>query len=292
MKTAGPVVEKVVGPHTLRKGLIAACLVASLQFSVVSMPCAHPADRAHTAESAAGKTAAPVYGYRIVNTYPHDPEAFTQGLFFDGGVLYESTGLHGRSSVRRTELSTGKIQTIKVLPTLYFGEGITGWEDTLIQLTWQSRVALVYDKKNLELIRTIPFAGEGWGVAQAGALLVTSDGSEYLCFRDPTSFAEVRRLRVHDRDTPVRLLNELEYVEGEIFANVWKTDRIARISPDTGAVSGWIDLAGLKDALHTDRPVDVLNGIAYDAGRRRLFVTGKLWPKLFEIAVVAPKPSE
>jgi glutamine cyclotransferase len=191
--------------------------------------------------------------------------------------------------VRQVDLSSGKVQQINELPVFYFGEGLTGSQDTLIQLTWHSQVAFVYDKKNLALLRTLPYTGEGWGVTQVGALLVTSDGTEYLSFRDPASFAEVRRLRVHDQGVPVRMLNELEFVEGEIFANVWRTDRIARISPNTGEVLGWLDLGGLKDALHSDRPLDVLNGIAYDAEHRRLFVTGKLWPKLFEIEMVGPK---
>jgi len=273
----------------LRKVLMAACLIAPLQSLVAIATCRQPLGLANTLESAAGLPATPVYGYRIVGEYPHDPAAFTQGLFFDGTDLYESTGLHGRSSVRRIHLPSGKVEHIRELPVFYFGEGISGWQDALIQLTWQSQVAFVYDKKNLELLRTLPYAGEGWGVTQAGTLLITSDGTEYLCFRDPTSFAEVRRLRVHDQGAPVRLLNELEFVEGQIFANVWRTDRIARISPQTGEVLGWIDLSGLKNELHSDRPVDVLNGIAYDAKRRRLFVTGKLWPKLFEIEVVDPK---
>lgn len=272
-----------------KKLFTAACVFAALQLPAAFTAAFYHICHATTSQALADKPATPIYGYRIVNEYPHDPEAFTQGLFFDGGDLYESTGLHGRSSVRRLDLASGKVQQINELPVFYFGEGVTGWQDTLIQLTWHSRVAFVYDKKNLQLLRTLPYAGEGWGITQVGALLVTSDGSEYLCFRDPSSFAEVRRLQVHDRGAPVKLLNELEYVEGEIYANVWRTDRVARISPETGEVLGWIDLGGLKNALHSDRAVDVLNGIAYDAARRRLFVTGKLWPKLYEIEMVDPK---
>jgi glutaminyl-peptide cyclotransferase len=273
----------------LRKVLIAAFLISALESLAAIAPYSFPVCVASPLEAVTGRAATPVYDYRVVNEYPHDPDAFTQGLFFDGVDLYESTGLHGRSSVCRIDLLTGKVQQINPLPVFFFGEGITGWQDVIIQLTWQSQVAFVYDKKTLQLVRTLPYTGEGWGITQVGGLLITSDGSEYLCFRDPASFAEVRRLRVHDQGVPVRLLNELENVEGEIFANVWRTDRIARISPDTGEVLGWLDLGGLKDALHSKRPVDVLNGIAYDAGRHRLFVTGKLWPKLFQIEIVDRK---
>lgn len=272
-----------------KKVFTAACSFAALQLPAAFTAAFYHACHATTAKAVAEKSSTPTYGFRIVNEYPHDAEAFTQGLFFDGRDLFESTGLHGRSSVRRIDLASGKVLQTNELPVFYFGEGITGWQDVLIQLTWQSQVAFVYDKKNLELLRTLPYPGEGWGITYAGALLITSDGSEYLCLRDPVSFAELRRLRVHDQGAPVKLLNELEYVEGEIYANVWRTDRIARISPETGEVFGWIDLGGLKNALHSDRPVDVLNGIAYDAARRRLYVTGKLWPKLFEIEVVGPK---
>jgi|DewCreStandDraft_1066081.scaffolds.fasta_scaffold01967_7 glutamine cyclotransferase len=224
-------------------------------------------------------------GYEIVRVYPHDPEAFTQGLVYDGGYLYESTGLHGRSSLRKVELETGRVVKIHHLPPEFFGEGLTLWRDHLIQLTWHERTGFVYEKETFRLLRTFTYATEGWGLTHDGRHLIRSDGTATLYFLDPETFHEVRRLQVHDRGRPVRFLNELEYVRGEIYANVWQTECIARISPRTGRVLGWIDLTGLLSPEDRARPVDVLNGIAYDAERDRLFVTGKLWPKLFEIRV-------
>jgi len=225
----------------------------------------------------------PVYGYEIVRVYPHDPDAFTQGLVYEGGFLYESTGLHGRSSLRRVELETGRVVKIHHLPPEFFGEGVTIWKDRLIQLTWHERTGFVYEKETFRLLRTFTYATEGWGLTHDGRWLIRSDGTETLFFLDPETFREVKRVRVHDRGQPVRFLNELEYVRGEVYANVWQTDCLVRISPRTGRVLGWVDLRGLLSPEDLRRPVDVLNGIAYDAERDRLFVTGKLWPKVFEI---------
>ena len=228
----------------------------------------------------------PVYGYQIVHVYPHDREAFTQGLQFLDGALYEGTGLVGRSSIRRVALDTGNIQQKRDLPAPYFGEGITVWKNDLIELTWQSHVAFVYDRVTFAPKKQFSYPGEGWGLTHDGTNLVMSDGTDELRVLDPVTFAEKRRIKVTAAAAPLRNLNEIEYVKGEIFANVWQTDYIARIAPATGKVSAYIDLRGLLSPQERAN-TDVLNGIAYDAGHDRLFITGKLWPKLFEIKVVA-----
>lgn len=226
------------------------------------------------------------FTYRIVNVFPHDPDAFTQGLVFDRDFLYESTGLNGKSTLRKVEVETGKVLQSVSLPTQFFGEGLTLYQGRLIQLTWRSEVGFVYELESFRKIREFGYKGEGWGLTHDGTLLIMSDGSAKLGFRDPETFAEIRRIEVQDGGDPVLFLNELEYINGEIFANIWQQDSIARISPATGRVLGWIDLSELRDALGPVRRVDVLNGIAYDKERNRLFVTGKLWPKLFELELV------
>ena len=229
---------------------------------------------------------APVHGYTVVRTYPHDREAFTQGLAFDDqGALYESTGQRGQSSLRRVELSSGAVLQRHDLPASLFGEGIAVFGDRIIQLTWQAGRAFVYDKASLDLLQEFTYRTEGWGLTHDGRRLIMSDGTATLYFLRPDTFAETARLTVRDPHGPVIRLNELEYVRGEIFANVWQTDRIARIDPRTGHVTGWIDLTGLLPPSDRRQPVDVLNGIAYDARTDRLFVTGKWWPKLFEITL-------
>jgi glutamine cyclotransferase len=232
---------------------------------------------------------APVAGYRIVNSYPHDPRAFTQGLVFADDVLYEGTGLRGHSSLRKIDLKTGNILQIRQLSAQFFGEGITIYGNRIIQLTWRARVGFVYDKKTFQLLDTFNYPTEGWGITHDGRSFIMSDGTSTLYLFDPQTFQEVGRLEVHTRDGPVSRLNELEYVQGEIYANVWKTDRIARISSETGEVVGWIDLEGLLIPEDRSRRIDVLNGIAYDVKNDRLFVTGKLWPKVFEIELVVPE---
>lgn len=233
------------------------------------------------------------YSYNIVNTYPHDPAAFTQGLVFDNNRLYEGTGLRGQSSLRKVELETGKIIKMYELPQKYFGEGITLYKDRIIQLTWQSHTGFVYDKDTFTVLKEFSYSTEGWGITHDGNTFIMSDGTSTLYFLDFETFEIVRTLDVYD-DEPVTRLNELEYINGEIYANVWLTDRIAIISPDTGKVTGWIELEGLLPA--GDQQPDVLNGIAYDVDNDRLFVTGKLWPYLFEIDLVLlrvePEPSE
>jgi glutamine cyclotransferase len=230
----------------------------------------------------------PVYTYNIVNTYPHDRDAFTQGLVFEDGVLYEGTGLYGNSSLRKVQLETGSVLQIYELPDQFFGEGITIYGDKIIQLTWQSNIGFVYDKDSFELLQEFNYSTEGWGITYDGESLIMSDGTSTLHFLDPQTFEEIGQLAVFDNHGPVTRLNELEYIQGEIYANVWQTDRVARIAPDTGQVIGWVDLRGLLTAEDRSEPVDVLNGIAYDANNDRLFVTGKLWPKLFEIELISP----
>jgi glutaminyl-peptide cyclotransferase len=225
-------------------------------------------------------------GYRVVHTYPHDRNAFTQGLIFLDGYLYESTGESGRSSLRMVDLETGRVLQNAPLEQKYFGEGLTSWGNTLVQLTWLSHVGFVYDRFSFRLLRTFDYDYEGWGLTQDGKNLIESDGSTTLRFLDPVSFKEVRRIEVTDNGKPVQELNELEYIHGEIYANIWHTDRIARISPASGHVLGWIDITGLLPAGQHVSAEGVLNGIAYDAQHDRLFVTGKLWPLLFEIKVV------
>ena len=231
----------------------------------------------------------PVMGYRIVNTYPHDPRAFTQGLVFADDLLYEGTGLRGQSSLRKVDLETGNILLIRQLPARFFGEGITIYGNKIIQLTWRARVGFVYDRQTFQLLDRFNYSTEGWGITHDGNSLIMSDGTPTLYLLDPQTCKEVGRIEVHDLDGPVSRLNELEYVRGEIYANVWKTDRIARISPQTGAVVGWIELEGLLSPEERNRQIDVLNGIAYDAKNDRLFVTGKLWPKLYEIELTVPE---
>ncbi len=228
----------------------------------------------------------PMFGYEVVPGYPHDPGAFTQGLQYLDGALYEGTGLNGRSSIRRVELETGKVQQKRDVSSQYFGEGITVWKNDLIELTWQSHVAFVYDRATFEPKKQFSYPGEGWGLTHDGTNLIMSDGSDELRVLDPVTFAERRRIRVTAAGAPLRNLNEVEWVKREILANVWQTDYVARIAPDSGKVTGYIDLRGLLSPQERAN-TDVLNGIAYDAARDRLFITGKLWPKLFEIKIVS-----
>ena len=223
--------------------------------------------------------------YTVINSYPHDPEAFTQGLVYHDGRLYEGTGLRGRSTVRIVELETGDVTRIHHMPPEYFGEGITILGDTIIQVTWQSRVGFVYERYSLEVLDTFEITTEGWGLTHDGTSLILSDGTSTLHFLDPETFQETWTVQVHDGDEEVSLINELEYIDGVVYANIWKTDLIARIDPLSGSVIGWLDLGGLKDHIEDRSSIDVLNGIAYDDETGHLLVTGKLWPLLFEIEV-------
>jgi glutaminyl-peptide cyclotransferase len=241
--------------------------------------------------AAAGWTAAqaavPVYGYKVVRSYPHDPGAFTEGLFLRDGFLYESTGLEGRSSIRKVALTTGKVIMQREIPALYFGEGIIDWQGKLIELTWQTQIGFIYDLKTFKPTGAFRYAGEGWALTRDEKRIIMSDGTAQLRFLDPVSLKETGRITVTDEGRPVPHLNELEWIKGEVWANVWQTDRIARIDPRTGKVTGWIDLTGISAGAKPGRdPPDVLNGIAYDAGKDRIFVTGKFWPRLYEIKLV------
>jgi glutaminyl-peptide cyclotransferase len=238
----------------------------------------------HSVAAEQRRGSAPVSTYTVVRTYPHDRQAFTQGLVFIDAVLYEGTGLNGQSSIRKVKLENGEVLQIQKLEERYFGEGIAVVGDEIIQLTWQGGVGFVYDRKTFQRKRTFTYSGEGWGLTYDGKRVIMSDGTATLRFLDPRTLKETGRLLVKEAGRPVPQLNELEFVKGEIFANVWQSDRIARISPATGDVTGWIELRGLLDPKEA-AGVDVLNGIAYDAAADRLFVTGKLWPRIFEIRI-------
>ena len=235
----------------------------------------------------------PEYTYEVVHSYPHDRTAFTEGLFYLDGFLYESTGIEGASSVRKVRLETGEVVQRHDLPSAYFGEGIIHWKDRLIQLTYKTEVGFVYNLSTFETERRFEYPGEGWAMTQDGKNIFMSDGTAQIRIWDPETLQELRRITVTDQGQPVPNVNELEWVKGEIYANIWETDRIARIDPATGRVVGWIDLAGLlspNERLAGPEGTDVLNGIAYDAKGNRLFVTGKRWPKLFEIRLVRRNP--
>ena len=235
-------------------------------------------------EDQAGATA-PVARVETVRVYPHDPTAFTQGLVFHDGVLYESTGRYNESTLRRVELQTGKVLQKVDVPPQHFAEGLALLGGKLYQLTWQDKVGFVYDLATLQQSGTFGYAGEGWGLTTDGTSLIMSDGSNQLRFLDPQTYQVTRTVDVRDGDEFIQQINELEWVRGEIWANVWHSDRIARINPQTGQVVGWLDLADLyPEAQRTDGEA-VLNGIAYDPQGDRLFVTGKLWPALYEIRV-------
>jgi glutaminyl-peptide cyclotransferase len=260
----------------MRQRALGAVLAAALLAGVATLP---------ASQGQGGM--APVDGYQVVRSYPHDPGAFTQGLVYVDGFLYESTGIEGESSLRKVRLETGEVLQIHRLDKRYFGEGLAAWKDRLIQLTWQTGIGFVYDRETFRLLRTFTYTGEGWGLTHDGTRLIMSDGSSFLRFLDPETFQETGRLQVRDGGRPVENLNELQYIKGEVFANVFQTDRIVRIDPKTGRVIRWIDLSGLLSPQDA-RGVDVLNGIAYDAEKDRIFVTGKWWPRLFEIRTRIP----
>ena len=228
----------------------------------------------------------PTYTYRVLHTYSHSTTSYTEGLFFQDGLLYEGTGLEGHSGLLIYPLgSTTATQHVELSPQL-FGEGIIANGSTLLQWTWQSHVGFVFDRTTLKLIRTFRYTGEGWGMTRTARELITSDGTATLRFRNPDTFVETRSIVVHDGPTAIDQINELEYIHGLIYSNVWHSDRVAEISPVDGHVVAWIDFAGLLPAVERLTPESVLNGIAYDKQRDRLFVTGKQWPRLFEVKVV------
>lgn len=226
---------------------------------------------------------APVYGYEVVHTWAHDSHAFTQGLVFNGGNLIESTGEVGHSSLRRVNSENGTVLQKVDVPPPYFAEGITLLKGKIYQLTWQHQLGFVYDALSFEKLGTFNYQGEGWGLTNDGQMLILSDGSNKIRFLDADNFQVKKTITVLDGRAPVNDINELEYIQGEIYANIWHADRIARIDPQTGRIVGWIDLRGLLSPGDVQDEEAVLNGIAYDESTGRIFVTGKLWPKLFEI---------
>ena len=267
--------------------LLSLILLLSLLSTTPSFPVGPDFVLHHILPLLAQETPTPVYGYRVLAVYPHDPNAFTQGLIYYQGNLYESTGLYGRSSIRYVDLETGQILQQQALASSYFGEGLALYNDRLYQLTWQAHTGFMYDRATLQPTGTFTYTTEGWGLTYDGQWLIMSDGTPNLYFRDPDTFQLHHTITVHDETGPVWNLNELEYIQGQVFANVWQTDRIARIDPSTGRVTAWIDLQGLLPP-EDQANAHVLNGIAWDETGQRLFVTGKLWPKLFQIQLVPP----
>jgi len=239
-------------------------------------------------------TFAPIFYYEIIDVFPHDPQAFTQGLVWEDGLLYEGTGLYGASSLRKVELETGEILQQYRLPDIYFGEGITIFEDRIYQLTWKEQIGFIYDTDSFQLLKTYSYPHEGWGITHDEEYLIISDGSPVLHFVDPLTLKEIKQVKVHDQQTLVYRINELEYIKGKIFANIWQTDLIAIISPESGEVFAWVDLSDILENVHikANQPIDVLNGIAYDSLNERLFVTGKWWPVVFQIKITEKQENE
>jgi len=227
----------------------------------------------------------PIYSYNIINTYPHDVRAFTEGLVYESGFLYESTGRVNESTLRKVDLQTGEILKLHKLDESHFGEGITIYDNKIFQLTWKSNVGFIYDKDSFNLTNKFYYNTEGWGLTHNDEHLIMSDGTDQIYFFNPKNFKKVYTIKVHDEFRPITRLNELEFFQGEIYANVWKGDKIARICPHSGKITGWIDLKGLLSPKEY-KNAGTLNGITYDKQNNRIFVTGKMWPKVFEIKLV------
>lgn len=229
----------------------------------------------------------PSYTFKILNKYPHDPGAFTQGLVVDEGVFFEGTGLRGASSLRKVDLESGEVLQIKEISKSLFGEGIVLYQDKIIQLTWTSNIGFVYNKDTFEKLGQFTYPTQGWGITHDGAELIMSDGSSNLYFLDPETFERTHEISVRYNNRAIRRLNELEYIQDRVFANVWQTDSIAVINPENGLVTNWLDLTRLLQPEDRDgRRVDVLNGIAYDEKNSKLYVTGKLWPTVYQIGLI------
>lgn len=263
----------------LSSSLVVACGASSPAPEAAASTAAPPS-------AAAGTPAVEHLGYEIVRSHPHDPTSFTQGLTIADGHLYEGTGLHGQSSLRRVDLQTGAALQQIALDSRFFGEGIAVVGDRIVQLTYQTGVGFVYDKKTFAKLREFQYKGQGWGLAYDGQRLIMSDSTDTLRFWNPETFEEVGRLRVRDGDRAIDRVNEMEYVDGAIYANIWQEDRIARIDPKTGVVTAWIDMSNLLTATERSRGVDVLNGIAHDPRTGHFLITGKLWPWVFEVRFV------
>jgi len=261
-------------------------IIATLLLCLTSLPGCHtPANGDRSPSAPPANAVVPRYGYQIVNIWPHDSNAFTQGLILADGKLLESTGEEGRSSLRSVDLQTGRVLKKIDVPEPYFAEGIALLNGKIYQLTWQHHVGFIYDAQTFERAGQFNYTGEGWGLATDGKSLILSDGSNRIRFLDPSDFHVTKTITVLDNKTPIDQLNELEYVQGSIYANVWHDDRIAIIDPQNGHVTAWINLAGLIPAGELSDPEAVLNGIAYDQANDKLYVTGKLWPRLFEIKI-------
>jgi glutamine cyclotransferase len=227
----------------------------------------------------------PIYSYNIINTYPHDVSAFTEGLVYESGYLYESTGKHNETTLRKVDLQTGEILKLYKLDGSYFGEGITLYNNKIFQLTWKSNVGFIYDKDSFKLINKFYYNTEGWGITHNDEHLIMSDGTDEISFLNPQNFKKVYSIKVHDEFKHITGLNELEFIKGEIYANVWRSNKIARICPHSGEITGWIQLKGLLSPKEY-KNAGTLNGITYDKQGNRIFVTGKMWPKLFEIKLI------
>ena len=274
---------------SIKMSLALACLLLGCGSGETPPAARGPADSGDHQQAAPyrGTTEKPArYACEIKNVYPHDRAAFTQGLIFKDGVLWESTGQYGSSSLRKVELKTGEVLKTISVPREFFAEGMTVFRDKVYQLTWQNHKGFIYSPGDFAKTGEFKYTGEGWGLTHDADSLILSDGTNQIRFLDPETFAVRRTISVFEDGQPLRELNELEYVKGEIFANVWQTDRIVRIDPKTGRLTGTVDLAGLLPEADRDADTDVLNGIAYDESGDRLFVTGKLWPKLFEVRLV------
>jgi glutamine cyclotransferase len=231
-----------------------------------------------------------ILSYEIVNIFPHDPQAFTQGLVWKDGYLYESTGLYDSSSLRKVELETGKVLQIRYFSGDYFAEGIAIFNDRIYLLTWREETGFIYTLDTFQLIDTFSYSHEGWGITTDGEYLIISDGTPVLHFLDLETLKEEKQVNVHEGLFLVYGINELEYIKGYVYANIWQSDKIAVIEPGTGKVISWVDLCGILNNVQHNKKTDVLNGIAYDVKNNRLFVTGKLWPAIFEIKVIETTP--
>jgi glutamine cyclotransferase len=277
------------GRHAILAFAAGAVVVAASVVLLVFRPDVPSPSAASPSAGAAAPGPAPArYAFTVVNEFPHDPEAFTQGLIYRDGYLFESTGLNGRSSLRKVRIDTGEVVRRIDVDARHFAEGLVDWNSRLIQLTWQSNVGFVYALDTFALQQTFSYSGEGWGLTRDDNRLIMSDGSAILRFMNPETLDETGRLAVTERGLPVSNLNELEMVRGEILANIWQTDEVVVIAPDTGHVTARIDFAGLRTRLDPKRPIDVFNGLAWDDAGGRLFVTGKLWPRLFEVRIDRP----
>jgi glutamine cyclotransferase len=265
--------------------LLILCLVGFMSCNYVTTPIPYLSSDS-SSPSAPEASPPPTFTFSIINTYPHDNTAFTQGLIYADSIFYEGTGGFGSSSIRKVAPTTGEVLQIRNNSSAFFGEGITIFNQRIYQITWLSRTCFVYDKNSFDIVGQLSYPTEGWGLTHDGTNLIMSDGTANIYFRDPTTFAELKRIQVTDDTGPIKNLNELEYIKGAIYANIWFTDRIAQIDPQTGRVISWLDLAGLLPQNERRNSNAVLNGIAYDPDGDRLFVTGKWWPKIFEVKLV------